>query len=70
MSVILHIHPAQCEEMIQARNPNVTATLVNELEGFPLTPVLGGRINCQGVGGSSRVRTAFVESLGSRGKTT
>ena len=27
--------------MIQARNPDVAAALVNELEGFPLTPVLG-----------------------------
>ena len=27
--------------MIQARNPDVAAALVNELEGFPVTPVLG-----------------------------
>ena len=27
--------------MIQARNPDVAAAFVNELEGFPVTPVLG-----------------------------
>ena len=32
---------SDCLPMIQARNPDVAAALVNELEGFPLTPVLG-----------------------------
>ena len=32
---------SDCLPMIQARNPDVAAALVNELEGFPPTPTLG-----------------------------
>ena len=64
---------SDCFPMIQARNPDVAAALVNELEGFPLTPVLREAASTAReffFGGSSRVRTALVESLGSRGKAT
>ena len=32
---------SDCLPVIQARNPDVAAALVNELEGFPSTPTLG-----------------------------
>ena len=32
---------SDCLPMIQARNPDVAAALIIELEGFPMTPILG-----------------------------